>query len=267
MSYLEAKTKYAALGVDTDAAIAKLKTVPVSLHCWQGDDVRGFDTDPSKPLTGGIQTTGNYPGRARTPEELMADLDMVLKLCPGTKKMNLHASYAIFEDGEWADRDKLEPKHFKKWSPRSAAVQARPVTSSRIRRIKKSSAFMGLVLQQGSANDASTMAFILCHTSWGLTPASESVAGSFSSRRSRISPFFRFRTATVSALPPMPADLASAAYFAPATWALQDTTDGSKMAFSRPWGTWNIPPRLCAMAWQSPNPAWVKAIPAMVAAV
>ena len=115
MSYIEAKAKYAVLGVDTDAAIAKLKNVPVSLHCWQGDDVRGFDTDPSKPLTGGIQTTGNYPGRARTPEELMADLDMVLKLCPGTKKMNLHASYAIFEDGEWADRDKLEPKHFKKW--------------------------------------------------------------------------------------------------------------------------------------------------------
>ena len=115
MSYVEAKAKYAALGVDTDAAIAKLKDVPLALHCWQGDDVRGFDTDPNKPLTGGIQTTGNYPGRARTPEELMADLDMVLKLCPGTKKMNLHACYAIFEDGDWADRDKLEPKHFKKW--------------------------------------------------------------------------------------------------------------------------------------------------------
>ena len=115
MSYIEAKAKYTAIGVDTDAAIEKLKNVPVSLHCWQGDDVRGFDTDPSKPLTGGIQTTGNYPGRARTPEELMADLDMVLKLCPGTKKINLHASYAIFEEGEWADRDKLEPKHFKKW--------------------------------------------------------------------------------------------------------------------------------------------------------
>jgi len=115
MSYAEAKAKYAALGVDTDKAIAKLKSVPVSLHCWQGDDVRGFDTDPTKPLTGGIQTTGNYPGRARTPQELMDDIDMVLKLCPGTKKMNLHASYAIFEDGQWADRDKLEPKHFEKW--------------------------------------------------------------------------------------------------------------------------------------------------------
>ena len=114
MSYAEAKAKYAALGIDTDAAMEKLKNVPVSLHCWQGDDVRGFDTDPTKPLTGGIQTTGNYLGRARTPEELMADLDLVMQLCPGTKKMNLHASYAIFEDG-WADRDKLEPKHFQKW--------------------------------------------------------------------------------------------------------------------------------------------------------
>ena len=115
MSYAEAKAKYAALGIDTDAAIAKLKSVPVALHCWQGDDVRGFDTDPNKPLTGGIQTTGNYPGRARTPEELMADIDFVLKFIPGITKMNLHACYAIFEDGEWADRDKLEPKHFKKW--------------------------------------------------------------------------------------------------------------------------------------------------------
>ena len=67
MSYAEAKARYAAIGVDTEAAIARLKTLPISLHCWQGDDVRGFDTDPTKPLTGGIQTTGNYPGRARTP--------------------------------------------------------------------------------------------------------------------------------------------------------------------------------------------------------
>ena len=117
MSYLEAKAKYAALGIDTDAAMAKLKTVPVALHCWQGDDVRGFDTDPNKPLTGGIQTTGNYPGRARTYEELMADIDKVISLVPGQVKMNLHACYAIFdeENGGWVDRDKLEPKHFKKW--------------------------------------------------------------------------------------------------------------------------------------------------------
>lgn len=116
MSYIEAKEKYAKFGVDTDKAIEILKTVPVSLHCWQGDDVRGFDTDPTKPLTGGIQTTGNYLGRARTPEELMADIDKVLELVPGKVKLNLHASYAIFDDeNPWVDRDKIEPKHFKKW--------------------------------------------------------------------------------------------------------------------------------------------------------
>ncbi len=116
-AYEAAKARYAALGVDTDEAIRRLAGVPVALHCWQGDDVRGFDGDPSAPLTGGIQTTGDYPGRARTPEELMADLDVALQLCPGTKKINLHASYAIFdeENGGWVDRDRLEPKHFKKW--------------------------------------------------------------------------------------------------------------------------------------------------------
>lgn len=112
MSYIEAKEKYAKLGVDTDKALEILKTVPVSLHCWQGDDVIGFDN--SGGLTGGIQTTGNYIGRARTPDELMADIDQVLSLTPGKLKLNLHASYAIF-DGEFADRDKLEPKHFAKW--------------------------------------------------------------------------------------------------------------------------------------------------------
>ena len=117
MSYQEAKAKYEALGIDVEAALEKLQSVPVALHCWQGDDVRGFDTDPNKPLTGGIQTTGNYPGRARTPEELMADIDQVIALVPGQVKMNLHACYAIFdeENGGWVDRDKLEPKHFKKW--------------------------------------------------------------------------------------------------------------------------------------------------------
>ena len=117
MSYQEAIIKYEKLGIDVEAALAKLQTVPVALHCWQGDDVRGFDTDPNKPLTGGIQTTGNYPGRARTPEELMADIDQVIALVPGQVKMNLHACYAIFdeENGGWVDRDKLEPKHFQKW--------------------------------------------------------------------------------------------------------------------------------------------------------
>ena len=108
-NYEAAKKRYQDLGIDTEKAIETLKDVSVSLHCWQGDDVRGFDTDPNKPLTGGIQTTGNYSGRASTPEELMADLDEVLKLIPGKPKMNLHASYAIFEEGNWADRDRLEP--------------------------------------------------------------------------------------------------------------------------------------------------------------
>lgn len=116
MSYTDAKKVYESYCVDTDKALDILKDVSVSLHCWQGDDVRGFDTDPDKPLTGGIQTTGNYPGRAGTPEELMADIDEVLKLVPGKIKLNLHASYAIFdEENPWVDRDKLEPKHFKKW--------------------------------------------------------------------------------------------------------------------------------------------------------
>ena len=111
--YELAKEAYAAFGVDTEAAIEKLKNIPLSVHCWQGDDVKGFDQDG--PLTGGIQTTGNYPGKAMTPEQLMADLDKAMSLCPGKKKLNLHACYAIFEDGQFADRDKLEPKHFEKW--------------------------------------------------------------------------------------------------------------------------------------------------------
>ena len=116
MPYENAKGAYAKYGIDTDKAIEKLKSVSVSLHCWQGDDVRGFDTDPEKPLTGGIQTTGNYPGRARTPEELMRDIDKVISLVLGKVKLNLHASYAIFDkENPWVDRDKIEPKHFKKW--------------------------------------------------------------------------------------------------------------------------------------------------------
>lgn len=112
-NYQAAKEQYKAIGVDTDQAIRTLKNIRVSMHCWQGDDVMGFDQDG--PLSGGIQTTGNYPGRARTPEELMADIDQTLKLVPGSKKLNLHASYAIFDEGEFCDRDVIEPKHFKKW--------------------------------------------------------------------------------------------------------------------------------------------------------
>ncbi len=108
-----AKETYAAMGIDVDAAMETAKKATLSVHCWQGDDVTGFDHDG--PLTGGIQTTGNYPGKAKTPEQLMADMDKAFSLCPGAKKLNLHACYAIFEPGEFVDRDKLEPKHFQKW--------------------------------------------------------------------------------------------------------------------------------------------------------
>ena len=108
-----AKEIYASYGVDVEAAIEKCMEAPVALHCWQGDDVTGFDHDG--PLTGGIQTTGNYPGKAKTPEELMQDMDKALSLMPGKKKLNLHACYAIFEPGEFVDRDRIEPKHFAKW--------------------------------------------------------------------------------------------------------------------------------------------------------
>ena len=111
--YDSAKELYKEIGVDTDKAIESLKNYKISMHCWQGDDVMGFDNDG--PLTGGIQTTGNYPGRARTPEELMADIDKVLSLVAGKHKINLHACYAIFEDGNRADRDAIKPEHFKKW--------------------------------------------------------------------------------------------------------------------------------------------------------
>lgn len=111
--YSEAKEIYAKLGVDTEKALETLKNVTVSVHCWQGDDVVGFDNKES--LSGGIQTTGNYPGKATTPEELMADLDKAFSLMPGKKKLNLHASYAIAEDGEKIERDKIQPKHFAKW--------------------------------------------------------------------------------------------------------------------------------------------------------
>ena len=113
MSYIEAKETYAKWGIDTEAAIEALKNVPVAVHCWQGDDVKGFDT--GEALSGGIQTTGNYPGRARTPDELMADIDKAFSLTPGAKKLNLHACYAIFEDGKAVGRDELKPEHFKRW--------------------------------------------------------------------------------------------------------------------------------------------------------
>lgn len=109
----ETKKIYASYGVDVEKALETVKNIPVAVHCWQGDDVRGFDGTGS--LSGGIQTTGNYPGRARTPEELMRDMEVALKYAPGKKKLNLHASYAIMNDRNRADRNALKPEHFAPW--------------------------------------------------------------------------------------------------------------------------------------------------------
>lgn len=111
-NYEAAKEKYKKYGVDTDKALNTLEGIHISMHCWQGDDVGGFEN--SGDLSGGIAATGNYPGKAVTPEQLMADIDKVLSLIPGKHRINLHAIYAFYE-GEQVSRDKLLPKHFEKW--------------------------------------------------------------------------------------------------------------------------------------------------------
>lgn len=111
-NYEIAKKMYKKIGIDTDAVIERVKKIPVSMHCWQGDDVMGFEG--AEELTGGIQTTGNYPGKARNGDELRADIDKALSLIPGKHKVNIHASYAEF-DGQKADRDALTPAYFQKW--------------------------------------------------------------------------------------------------------------------------------------------------------
>ena len=112
--YEQAKQAYAKYGIDTDAAIERLKNIPVSVHCWQGDDVIGFDG--SDELSGGIQTTGNYPGRARTPEELFADVKRAFKIMPGKKRINVHACYALLgADKGKVDRDEYTYEYFKPW--------------------------------------------------------------------------------------------------------------------------------------------------------
>lgn len=112
MSYSESKKKYAKIGIDTEKVLKDLAKVSISLHCWQGDDVTGFETTGG--ATGGIQTTGNYPGKARTPEELMKDLELALSLIPGKHRVNLHACYGIHE-GKVVDRNKLTAKNFEPW--------------------------------------------------------------------------------------------------------------------------------------------------------
>ena len=110
MEFKNASERYAAIGVDVEAALKKLAEVRISMHCWQGDDVRGFDAES---LSGGIGATGNYPGRARNADELMTDIRKAYSLIPGKHKLNLHASYRITD--EKVDRDALEPKHFAAW--------------------------------------------------------------------------------------------------------------------------------------------------------
>src|SRR6185503_11120285 len=108
-----AAERYAALGVDVDCAVKALAQIPVSLHCWQGDDVGGFE-NLGTTLGGGLAVTGNYPGKARTPDELRADLEKALSLIPGKHRVNLHAMYGAF-GGEKVDRDEIEVAHFNHW--------------------------------------------------------------------------------------------------------------------------------------------------------
>src|SRR3954470_18843998 len=113
-SFEIAKEQYADLGVNVDRALATLKKVSISLHCWQGDDVGGFESDEG--LTGGgIQATGNYPGKARNAHELRSDLDRAFSLIPGRHRLNLHALYAEHKGGTVADRDALTPELFTGW--------------------------------------------------------------------------------------------------------------------------------------------------------
>ena len=112
MSYKEAQRKYAKIGIDTEKVIKDLAAVPISMHCWQGDDVGGFESVGG--ASNGIQTTGNYPGKATTPAQLMADIEFAMSLIPGKHRVNLHACYGIHE-GKVVDRDKLGPAQFKPW--------------------------------------------------------------------------------------------------------------------------------------------------------
>lgn len=112
--YLSARDIYSKLGVRTDAALERLGQTAISLHCWQGDDVRGFETQASGLEGSGIQVTGQYPGKARSLEELRADLQQAFALIPGSHRLNLHAMYGEFS-GRAVDRDQVAPQHFESW--------------------------------------------------------------------------------------------------------------------------------------------------------
>jgi len=113
-AYVLAQERYAAFGVDTEKAMQALAGIPISLHCWQGDDVGGFES-PETGLTGGIQATGNYPGKARTADELRGDLDLAYSLIPGKHRLALHAIYAE-TGGKRVERNALQPEHFANWA-------------------------------------------------------------------------------------------------------------------------------------------------------
>ena len=109
-----AKARYEGIGVNVDEAMRIAGETAISIHCWQGDDVAGFDRK-DEALSGGIQATGDYPGKARNFEELSQDFLKACSLIPGKKRINLHGSYAVFAENEWVDRDKIEPRHFDAW--------------------------------------------------------------------------------------------------------------------------------------------------------
>ncbi|MHC4792598.1 MAG: L-rhamnose isomerase [Planctomycetota bacterium] len=113
-AYEIVKDQYAAIGVNTDKALDQLKTIPISIHCWQGDDLGGFEQVGGKELSGGIQATGNYPGKATTIDQLRSDIEKALSLIPGSHRLNLHASY-LDNGGKFVDRDQVSPEHFQSW--------------------------------------------------------------------------------------------------------------------------------------------------------
>lgn len=112
-NYNNAKIAYEKWGINVDEVLEKIKTIPISIHCWQGDDITGFEVNQQE-LSGGIEVTGNYPGKATTPEQLRSDLEKALSLIPGKHRVNLHAIYAE-TDGQVVERDQLQPKYFEKW--------------------------------------------------------------------------------------------------------------------------------------------------------
>ena len=121
-TYQLAKERYAEIGVDTEVALKTLSNIAISLHCWQGDDVGGFE-DPDSVLSGGIMATGNYPGKARTATELRQDLDEAYRLIPGNHRLNLHAIY--LESEQKIERNAIEPGHFVGWVELGEGKQAR----------------------------------------------------------------------------------------------------------------------------------------------